>query len=100
MITTVLISFKSGKSFAYVNFDDERLSDLQAEDLDNLLQVLYSTYGKFEVLFLDELQNIDSWYLFVNRLLRKGIKVLITGSNAKLLQNTMAPFLQPMNGHG
>lgn len=84
---------KSGKSFAYVNFDDERLSDLQAEDLDNLLQVLYSTYGKFEVLFLDELQNIDSWYLFVNRLLRKGIKVLITGSNAKLLSSDLATHL-------
>ena len=42
---------------------------------------------------LDEIQNIESWYLFVNRLLRSGMHLLITGSNAKLLSGELATHL-------
>ena len=55
---------------AYVNFDDERLENMQREDLNNLLQALYIVYGDFRYLLLDEIQNVDGWPLFVNRLLR------------------------------
>ncbi len=78
---------------AYVNFDDERLECLQTQQLDSLLEILYQEYGDFEVLFLDEIQNVDGWYLFVNRLLRQGLKLLITGSNAKLLSGELATHL-------
>ena len=44
-------------------------------------------------MFIDEIQNIDEWYLFVNRLLRTGMHVLITGSNAKLLSGELATHL-------
>lgn len=52
--------------FAYVNFDDDRLGDMNSNDLDRLLEALYMTYGEFEYLFLDEIQNIEGWPLFVN----------------------------------
>ena len=84
---------KAGVHYAYANFDDERLADLEIEDLDNVLQTLYKIYGKFEYLFLDEIQNIDGWPLFVNRLLRQKIHILITGSNAKLLSSELASHL-------
>ncbi len=84
---------KAGVHYAYANFDDERLSKLETEDLDNVLQVLYKIYGKFDYLFLDEIQNIDGWPLFVNRLLRQRIHLLITGSNAKLLSTELASHL-------
>ena len=84
-------------NFAYVNFDDERLEGLQAEDLDNLLEALYMTYGEFKYLFFDEIQNIKGWPLFVNRLLRQKIHLFITGSNSKLLSNELSTHLTGRN---
>ena len=84
---------KAGVHYAYANFDDERLEGLETQDLDNVLQTLYKIYGKFDYLFLDEIQNIDGWPLFVNRLLRQRIHIIITGSNAKLLSTELATHL-------
>ena len=84
---------KSGEKFAYVNFDDERFADISSDDLNTLLECLYKTYGDFNHLFIDEIQNIDEWFLFINRLLRTGMHVLITGSNAKLLSGELATHL-------
>ncbi len=87
----------SNKTFAYVNFDDERLSELQASDLNTVLEVLYKIYGEFKYLFLDEIQNVDGWHLFVNRLLRQRMHIIITGSNAKLLSGELATHLTGRN---
>jgi len=84
---------KSKLNFAYVNFDDERFSSVCVEDLNVILECLYKIYGDFNHIFLDEIQNIEAWYLFVNRLLRSGIHLLITGSNAKLLSGELATHL-------
>ncbi|MCH5326535.1 MAG: AAA family ATPase, partial [Duncaniella sp.] len=80
---------KAKVNFAYVNFDDERFVRLSADDLNDVLKGLYQIYGDFTHLFLDEAQNIEGWHLFVNRLLRQGMKVIITGSNAKLLSSEL-----------
>ncbi len=75
---------------AYVNLDDERLSNLRTEDLNLLLEAMYVVYGSdVEYLFFDELQNADAWPLFINRLLRSHKHVFLTGSNAKLLSNEL-----------
>jgi hypothetical protein len=84
---------RSGVKYAYVNFDDERLAKLTADDLNDVLEVLYKIYGDFNHLFIDEIQNIREWYLFVNRLLRKQMHIVITGSNAKLLSGELATHL-------
>lgn len=79
--------------FAYVDFDDERLLGLGASQLNDVLEVLYKIYGDFKYIFLDEIQNIEGWPLFVNRLLRNKLHVVLTGSNAKLLSNDLATHL-------
>ena len=84
---------KAGVKYAYVDFDDERLAKIQAEDLNDILEVLYKIYGDFNYLFLDEIQNIEGWHLFVNRMLRKRMHVIVTGSNAKLLSSDLATHL-------
>lgn len=84
-------------NFAYVNFDDERFVDLQTSDLNTVLEVLYKIYGDFKYLFLDEIQNIEGWYLFVNRLLRQRMHIIVTGSNAKLLSGELATHLTGRN---
>lgn len=84
---------QAGRPFGYVNFDDERLASLRGEDLNAVLETLYALNGDFDVLFLDEVQNIPEWNLFVNRLLRQGMHVLVTGSNAKLLSGELATHM-------
>ena len=86
-----------GVKFAYADFDDERLIDLQATQLNDVLEILYKIYGDFQYLFLDEIQNVEGWHLFVNRMLRKKMHVIITGSNAKLLSGELATHLSGRN---
>ncbi|MEM5881771.1 MAG: ATP-binding protein [Candidatus Aenigmatarchaeota archaeon] len=80
------------KKFGYINFDDERLKGLKADDLNKFLQVFYELYGDLENIILDEIHNIDGWELFANRL-RRTKKVIITGSNSKLLSGELATHL-------
>lgn len=87
----------AGVAFAYVDFDDERLADLKVDQLNDVLEVLYKVYGQFTHLFLDEIQNVEGWHLFVNRLLRRGVHVVVTGSNAKLLSGELATHLTGRN---
>lgn len=84
---------RSGVRYAYVNFDDERLFDLRVGDMDALLEMLYKVYGDFTHLLLDEIQNVEGWHLFVNRMLRKGLHIVLTGSNSKLLSGELASYL-------
>ena len=86
-----------GSVFAYADFDDERLVGLEANQLNDVLEVLYKIYGDFQYLFLDEIQNVEGWHLFVNRMLRKKMHVIITGSNAKLLSGELATHLSGRN---
>ena len=58
--------------YGYIDFDDEKLKGVTAEDLDDLLKAVYVVYGQIQVLFLDEIQNVEGWELFANRLLRGG----------------------------
>ena len=88
---------QKGIDFAYVNFDDDRMEDMKASDLDHLLEALYMTYGEFKYLFLDEIQNVEGWPLFVNRLLRQKMHLFITGSNSKLLSNELSTHLTGRN---
>lgn len=83
-----------GVRYAYVNLDDDRLAELQTADLNTVLSCVYQLYGSdVSYLFLDEIQNVDGWYLFVNRLLRTNMHIFITGSNAKLLSGELATHL-------
>ena len=67
-----LTAFKSAAiPFGFVNFDDENLDGLKVSDLDEILQAVYVVYGPVKHLFLDEIQDVPKWELFVNRLLRK-----------------------------
>jgi len=82
---------EGNESFGYVNFDDERLAAL--DDGDALLAALDSLHDKPALLFLDEIQNLPRWELFVNRLQRSKRRVILTGSNAHLLSSELATHL-------
>ncbi|MEM4397743.1 MAG: ATP-binding protein [Candidatus Woesearchaeota archaeon] len=91
--TTLGFQLLKNKSFYYVNFDDEILSLLKQENLGLILDLLVEIFGKKEYIFLDEIQNIQGWELFVNRLHRLGYNIFITGSNSKLLSRELSTHL-------
>jgi uncharacterized protein len=78
---------------AYVNFDDERLASIEAADLNKIFEILNIIYPNFRYVFFDEIQNIEKWELFINRLHRLGLNILVTGSNGKLLGKDLATHL-------
>lgn len=87
------VLLESKVNFGYINFDDERLIRLKIDELDEIMSALYRINGNFNHIFLDEVQNIKDWQLFVNRLLRSGMHVILTGSNANLLSNDLITHL-------
>jgi predicted AAA+ superfamily ATPase len=79
------------ENFAYLNFDDDLLLKHFEENL--VIQALNEVYPGYKYLLLDEIQNLPGWELWVNKLYRRGINLIITGSNAKLLSHEMATSL-------
>ena len=77
----------------YINFEDERLTGMRAEDLNLLLEVHLEMYGKKPILFLDEIQNISGWEKFARRMADTKHRVYITGSNAKMLSQDIQTTL-------
>lgn len=77
----------------YINFEDERLSDMKIEDLNAILEVQGQLSVKRPMLFLDEIQNIEGWDKFARRLADNKYKVVITGSNAKMLSKDVETTL-------
>ncbi|MBP5366334.1 MAG: ATP-binding protein [Bacteroidales bacterium] len=78
-------------NFAYLNFDDAQL--LHQFNEDEVMQHLQEVYPNFQYLLLDEIQNLSGWELWVSKLYRRGINLVITGSNSKLLSSEMATTL-------
>lgn len=77
----------------YINFDDERLLGMTAEDFDLILQAYSTMYDGKPILFFDEIQNIEGWEHFARRLANQKYMVFITGSNAKMLSRDIATVL-------
>ena len=79
------------KNFAYLNFDDDNL--LKADNYDEILKVLFEVYPESKFILFDEIQNLNNWEVFVNKLQRRGFNLILTGSNARLLSKELATAL-------
>lgn len=89
--STYALLMLQGKSFAYLNFDDNLL--LSAWDEELVMRTLDEVYPNYEFLLLDEVQNLKDWDIWVSKLYRRGKNLVITGSNAKMLSSEMASVL-------
>ncbi len=83
------------RNVLFINFDDIRFSSFDVSDFSRLHQILKER--NIEVVFLDEIQMIDKWEVFVHQLLREAVVVYITGSNASLLSIEMSSHLTGRN---
>lgn len=79
----------------FLNFEDERLSEMQTEDFNSILECHYESFGTENkpILFFDEIQNVAHWDKFVRRLVDSGYIVYVTGSNANMLSKDVATTL-------
>ena len=89
----LIVQGHSWDEILYVNFEDERLSEMMVEDLNTLLELHYELYNCEPILFLDEIQNIPGWEKFARRMADSKRRVYITGSNAKMLSGDVATTL-------
>ncbi len=83
----------------YINFEDDRLIPINQEKLSALIDGFYTLYpenhDKQCYLFLDEIQNVENWYIVVRRYFdTKNVKIFLTGSSAKLLSKEIATSLR------
>ncbi|MDR1880625.1 MAG: ATP-binding protein, partial [Tannerellaceae bacterium] len=75
----------SMEDILFINFEDERIASVKAEELDLFLVCYKEMYDGQPLIFLDEIQNIAGWEKFARRLADSKYRVFITGSNAKML---------------
>ena len=80
-------------SMLYINFEDERLMGMTAQELNLIIEVHGMMSKERPILFLDEIQNINGWEKFARRLADNKYRVYITGSNAKMLGSDVATTL-------
>ncbi len=78
-------------NFGYVNFDDEKLTEVS--NYDEIITATNSIYNNPEFILFDEIQNLPKWELFANRLQRQGHNLIITGSNSNLLSKELSTHL-------
>lgn len=77
----------------YFNFDDERLVGFSVSDFQTLQECFFELFGEQHTYYFDEIQNIAGWETFVRRLYNEGNKVIVTGSNARMLSRELGTHL-------
>ncbi|MBI5297219.1 MAG: ATP-binding protein [Chloroflexi bacterium] len=80
-------------TFYYLNFEDDRFLGFEAQDANDLYQLLVELFGERKVFILDEIQNVSGWERFIRSFMDMGFKFYITGSNASLLSRELGTRL-------
>lgn len=83
----------------YINFEHEKLRNLDANDLSDMISVYYevSRIDRNEkiYLFLDEIQVVSGWSRWVNRIYEsKDFHIYLSGSSSKLLSRELSTELR------
>ncbi len=84
----------------FVSFDDDRLANLEVEQLNLLLEEYYRRYselrGRETVLWLlDEVQLVAGWERFVRRVVdSERVEIVVSGSSARMLSREVHTALR------
>lgn len=89
--SVLALQMLNGVNFAYLNFDDKALLEGFSESA--VEQSLNEVYPDYQYLLLDEIQNLEGWNIWVEKLYRRGANIVITGSNANMLSDDIAAVL-------
>ena len=90
----------SENNILYLNFEDERFVPFTVQDFEPLYEAFFeleNPQGR-NYMFLDEIQNINGWEKWLNRLYEfENIKIFVTGSNASLIGSEISTALTGRN---
>jgi len=84
----------------YLNFEDERLCDMQKENFQDIIKAYFELYPAYlhrsDIhFFFDEIHEINGWEKFIRRILdAEKMKIYITGSSCKMLSKEIASSLR------
>lgn len=81
----------TGQDYGYVNFEDEQLP-IEC-GFDDIEKGLARAYPNATVFFFDEIQVFPRWEQLLNRLERTGRRIVVSGSNSKLLSSELSSSL-------
>ena len=87
------------EAMLYLNFDDERLLPMTANELGRITETYYRLFPDHRdrtcYFFFDEVQNISGWEVWLRRLVdTERVQIAVTGSSAKLLSREIATALR------
>lgn len=90
---------RASQNLVYFNFEDERLGDLRASELQRVVDAHARLFpparGQVVTFFFDEIQLVAGWEQFCRRLLDAGLyEVFVSGSSAKLLSREIATSMR------
>ncbi|MBU0758285.1 MAG: ATP-binding protein [Nanoarchaeota archaeon] len=100
MINELIKKGIDNNNILYINFEDEKLTGTKAEDLDQImdafLELMTINENQNIYLFLDEIQNVLNWDIWVRRIhdKKKNWKLVLTGSSSKLLSRELSTKLR------
>ena len=86
----------SRENILYINFFDDRLHNLSQIGIGLIIEAYYSIFPEKKntetvYYFFDEIQIIDGWEPFIDRLMRtEKCEIYLTGSSAKMLSQEIA----------
>lgn len=83
----------TAENVLYINFEDERLMEMNIQGLDMIMECYAELFQSKPLIFFDEIQIIPGWQKFVRRLADNKYQVCVTGSNAAMLSSEMASTL-------
>lgn len=92
-IQTLLAKGHDAQEILFINFEDERISDIKKEELHLIIESYNELFSHEPFIFLDEIQNVTGWEHFARRLADEKRRVLITGSNARMLSREISSTL-------
>lgn len=96
IIESLRLKNKNMENILYLNFFDDRLWELKKGDIGEVIETYYSLYpekkGSEKIYcFFDEIQEIQNWEPFIDRLLRtEKCEVYLSGSSAKMLSKEIS----------
>lgn len=87
------------KNILWLGFDDERLKNMPAEELDEVILSYMEMFPDIPIkevyMFFDEIQLIKDWEYFVLRLYKSYCKnIYVCGSNATMLSTELSSVLR------
>jgi predicted AAA+ superfamily ATPase len=84
----------------YFGFEDERLAEMKAADLHLVVEEYYRLHPEWRdkkkaAFFLDEIQVVPGWEVFVRRLLdTEKVELFLSGSSSRLLSREVATSMR------